>query len=367
MKDGKHVIIREFGHTPLDAITNLLEIQDQPFPPIGERTADEVIIGVQSAAVGWVDLLMTSGQYQHMPAPPYCPGLEYAGNVLWAGANASCTAGDRVIADGFLTGPRSRGAHQAWGGFASYAVAPKEAVLAMPPRFSYDEGANFLGNYETAYYCLFQRGALREGETVLILGATGSTGLAAVHLAKLVGARTIAVGRSKEKLSIVSGEGADHVICTGEQAGGLSSLREEVKRITHGRGVDVIYDAIGGDASVESLRCAAFGARFLIVGWAATPFVAKGKGGRGAPNANFLPTNLIMMKGISVLGCPTVIGTQNDTSIREKRLADLFRWADEGRLKPVVSKSFALSDVKEAMRQKWESRHVGGIVLHPQT
>ncbi len=126
-----------------------------------------------------------------------------------------------------------------------------------------------------------------------------------------------------------------------------------------------MYDAVGGETSIESLRCVRFGARFLIVGWASTPFVARGKGQRGAPNANVLPTNLIMMKGLDVLGCPTVISTVQDPSIRPPRLAAVLRWAAEGRVRPHVSHAFPLADFREAMRARWAGEVVGGCVLHP--
>jgi NADPH2:quinone reductase len=322
-----------------------------------------VIVAVESASVGWVDLIMMSGQYQHMPKPPYTPGLEYAGTVAWAGPDAPIEVGARVLVDPFVAGPRSLGAYQAYGGFASYAVAPIEAVLRLPGELSFDQACNLLGNYETAYHCLVARGRLEAGETVLIHGASGSTGLAAVHIAKLLGATVIATGRSDDKLAAVAAQGADHVVNT--LAG--EPLRDAVKAITGGRGVDVVYDGVGGDISVESLRCVRFGARYLIVGWAATPFVAKGKGQRGAPNANQLPTNLIMMKGLDVLGCPTAISTANDPSLRAPRLAQILKWAESGALRPHVSHTFPLSEFRTALRAKWNGEVTGGCVLHPRS
>jgi NADPH2:quinone reductase len=358
---GQRVVIQAFGETPLDAIERSLVIEDQPPPGPSELGPRDVVIAVESCQVGWVDLLMTSGQYQHMAAPPYTPGLEYAGRVIGIGAEVTTVAiGERVLADGLLTGPRSLGAYQRWGGFASYAVAPAEALLALPSDWSFDEGCNLLGNYETAYHCLIARGRLRAGETVLILGASGSTGLAAVHIAKLVGATVIAVGRSAEKLEQVRLQGADHVVAIGP-----GGYKEEVKALTGGRGVDVIYDGVGGEASIEALRCAGFGARFLIVGWAATPFVAKGKGQRGAPNVNMLPTNLILMKSLDVLGCPTAISTHRDPSIREPRLKQILAWVEAGRLRPHVAEAYPLREVRAAMLAKWQSRTVGGICVHP--
>jgi len=169
----------------------------------------------------------------------------------------------------------------------------------------------------------------------------------------------IATGRSTAKLDVVRAQGADHVVVPS------ASLRDEVKALTGGRGVDVVYDGVGGELSVETLKCLRFGGRFLIVGWAATPAVARGKGQRGAPNANQLPTNLIMMKGIDVLGCPTVISTVNDPSLRPPRLKQVLAWAGEGKLVPHVSHVFPLAEFKQAMMTKWRGEVIGGAVLHP--
>jgi NADPH2:quinone reductase len=359
---GQRVVIRELGEEPLQAIEQFASLVEMAQPDPATLGPRDVVVAVASAAVGWVDLIMASGQYQHVPQPPYTPGLEYSGVVAWAGdeaAAAGVAIGDRVIVDPFLAGPRSSGAYRGSGGFASFAVAPLEAILAIPGTLSFDQACNLLGNYETAYHCLIARGQLAAGETVLIHGASGSVGLAAVHVAKLVGATVIATGRSADKLAIVKAQGADHVI------DGSKSLRDEVKALTGGRGVDVVYDGVGGAISVESLRCVRFGARYLIVGWAATPFVAKGKGERGAPNANQLPTNLIMMKGLDVLGCPTVISTVNDPSIRAGRLAQVLAWARSGQLSPYVARAYPIAEFSEALHAKWRGDHVGGIVLHP--
>ena len=368
MTAGQRVVVSQLGETPLDAIEHYASLEPMAAPDPATLGARDVVIAIKSAAVGWVDLLMTSGQYQHMPKPPYCPGLEYAGVVEWAGAGidaATVAVGDAVLVDGFLAGPRSLGAYQAYGGFASWAVAPAEAVRRIPGALSFDQACNLLGNYETAYHCLVARGRVAAGETVLVHGASGSTGLAAVHVAKLYGATVIATGRSDDKLAAVKAEGADHVInCKGTD-GGVRSFREEVKALTKGRGVDIVYDGVGGDISLESLRAVRFGARYLIVGWAATPFVAQGKGQRGAPNANVLPTNLIMMKGLDVLGCPTVISTVQDPSIRAPRLAAVLGWAERGQVRPRVSHVFGLSEFKAAMRAKWSGEVIGGCVLHP--
>lgn len=366
LEPGSRVVVPAFAETPPEAIDTLrLEPMQAPDPSaLGPR---DVIVRVRSAAVGWVDLLMTSGQYQHLPKPPYTPGLESAGEVAWAGAEAAreVAVGARVMVDGFQAGPRSVGGYQAYGGFASYVVAPVEAVRPIPGALSFDRAAALLGSYETAYHCLVTRGRVQPGETVLIHGASGATGLAAVQIAKLLGATVIATGRSLEKLAIVKEQGADHVLATMADDGGLRPIRDDVRALTAGRGADVVYDGVGGEISIESLRCVRFGARFLIVGWAATPFVARGKGQRGAPNANVLPTNLILMKGLDVLGCPTVISTLNEPALRGPRLAQVLAWAESGQIQPYVSHVFPLSEFKAALRAKWNGEVTGGCVLHP--
>lgn len=367
---GRRVVVREFAEEPAVAIEEHLHLVDMPPPEPATLGPRDVLVLVKSASVGWVDLLMTSGQYQHLPQPPYTPGLEYAGVVAWVGGavtSAQASVGEEIYVDGFLAGPRSLGAYQAYGGFATYAVAPVEAVRRLPPGFTFDEACNLLGNYETAYHCLVARGALRAGETVLIHGASGSTGLAAVHTAKLLGATVIATGRSDEKLAAVKAQGADHVLnCRPDEgASGVRRFRDDVKALTGGAGVDVVYDGVGGDISGESLRCIKFGGRFLVVGWAATPNVSRGKGQRGAPNANQLPTNIMMMKGLTVMGCPTVISTVHDPSIRAPRLRQILAWAEAGLLRPHVSHRFPLADYKAALRAKWRGEVLGGCVLHP--
>ncbi len=337
-----------------------LEPMAQPEP----AAPDDVVVAVEAAAVGWVDLIMASGQYQHMVAPPYTPGLEYAGTVAAMGEAVTGVAiGDRVLVDGFLAGPRSTGAHQREGGFATWAVAPAEAIIPIPTPLSFAEACNLLGNYETAWHCLIARGALAAGETVLILGASGATGLAAVEVAKRVGARVIAVGRDAGRLATVKSAGADEIVVYPGDA--PTRLKDRIAALTGGRGVDVVYDGVGGPISTEAMRCLSFGGRFLIVGWASTPFVADGGGRRGAPNANVLPTNLMMMKGLDVLGCPTVISTHRDPAIRKERLETIVAWAEAGQIRPRVSHSFQLQDFREAMRLKWAGGVTGGCVVIP--
>lgn len=351
---GHRVVITQLGENPLQAIERFARLEPMAPPDPATLGARDVVVAVASASINWVDLLMTSGQYQHVPTPPYTPGLEYAGTVHRAGAQAQVEVGARVLVDPFLAGPRSHGAYRTYGGFASFAVAPAEAVLPLPAALTFDQACNLLGNYETAYHALVARGRLAATETVLVHGASGGVGLAAVQVAKVVGATVIATGRDPAKLAIVREQGADHVVVLRD------GWRDEVKALTQGQGVEVVFDGVGGDLSVESLRCVRFGARYLIVGWASTPFAA-----RGGTAPNQLPTNLVLMKGLDVLGCPTAIATGKDPSIRPARLAQVLAWANAGQISPLVARSYPLSEFATAMRAKWHGEVVGGIVLHP--
>ena len=356
---GRRAVLRELADSPLAALDRLV-IEEEDAPDPAALAPDEVLIAVRSAAVGWVDLLMTSGQYQHVPELPYTPGLEFAGEVVAVGGEVrGVELGARVIADGLLTGPRSLGAHRRFGGFATYAVAPARAVIPLPAGLSFDEGACLLGGYETAWHALVERARVQPGERVLVLGATGSTGLAAVQLAHLLGATVIAAGRNPAKLASLREHGASAVLRT-EDDDGPRRFRDDLRALSDGRGVDVVFDAVGGPTSVEALRGTAFGARFVIVGWAATPLVA-----RGGRDPNQLPTNLILMKGIDVLGSPAAIAVHREPRLRERRLAQILAWAAEGRLRPVVSQVYAFDGLHAALRAKWESRHPGNIVVRP--
>lgn len=367
---GQQVLVSAFSDNPQDAIDHNVALHAMPAPDPAALAHDEIIVAIKAASVTWVDLLMTSGQYQHMPQPPYRPGMEYSGVVAAVGKAVDPKAmavGDRVMADFMLVGPRAKGAYQAAGGFASYAVIPRQAAHRIPDGFSFDEACCLLGNYETAYHCLVARGQLRAGESVLILGASGSTGMAAVQMAKLLGATVIAAGRSDDKLAIVQAHGADHVVNTraAPGAGGVRRFRDDVKALTGGKGVDVVYDAVGGDTSLEAMRCTAFGGRFLIVGWTSTPDVARGKGQRGAPNANLLPTNIMQMKSLTVMGCPAVIAVSHNPALRDERLTRIMEWVAQGKIRPHISHRFAMAQFKQAMQARWDADVVGSCILQP--
>jgi NADPH2:quinone reductase len=367
---GRRVVFKELGESPMEAVDRFLAIVDQPLPEPGECKPHEVILRIESSAVSWIDLVMASGQYQHRCYPPYTPGVEYSGVVLWAGSAVDPKAiavGDRVLSDFTAAGPRAKTAYQGAGGFAGYAVVPATALSRIPATLDFDQAANLLLSYETAYFCIVTRGRVQAGETVLIHGASGASGLAAVQICRMLGAKVIATGRSDEKLQFVKTQGADHVINTRatDDPSSIRSFRDEVKDLTGGKGVDAVFDTVGGDVSLESLRCVAFGARFLIVGWASTPNVADGKGRRGAPRVNMLPTNLIQMKALDVLGCPAAITVERSPELREPRKALILEWAAAGKIAPHVSRVFRMDQAREALRARWDGGITGGCALRP--
>jgi NADPH:quinone reductase len=369
MTDGKKLVLDSYGQTREDAINHILRLENESLTDTTKIQPHEVLVGVRSASVSFIDLLMLSGQYQTMLPLPCVPGMEYAGVVLSVGSAVDpnkIAVGDRVLSDFLVTGPRSLGAYQAQGGWQSYALSPDNGLHRMPDSLSFDAGCNLLLNYETPYYAFINRAKLQAGETVLITGASGAAGMAAVQVAKLLGATVIATGRSDKKLAQVKQFGADYVINTSPQDGkeSIPKFREEVKALTGGRGVEVVFDTVGGDVSQESLRCLDFGGRMVIVGWAQNTSVAKGGGKRGSDNADRLPTNIMQMKGLYVMGSPMVIHSGRDPSIRVPRLESIFKWVSEGAITPFVSHTFPVTDYREAMLAKLNGDVNGGCVLH---
>jgi NADPH2:quinone reductase len=294
--------------------------------------------------------------------------MEYAGVVTAVGKDVTrFKVGDTVLSDIMLTGPRSKGPYQANGGWGSFAVAPDHALHAIPKGFSFDQACNFLYGYETAYYAFMNRGKLQGGETVLINGASGSTGMAAVQMAKIFGAKVIATGRSKEKLELVKSFGADHVIETADAGdpNAVRRFRDEVKALTGGEGAHMVFDTVGGKLAIECLRSLRFAGRHLIIGWAGNTNVAKGHGQRGSEGADQFPTNIMQMKGLYVMGSPMAMHAERDPSMRPERLERLNAWAAEGKITPYVSHVAKLENFRDAMRARLKGAVTGGCVLNP--
>jgi len=368
---GRRAVVSGFAETRelgIEAVA--ASLTEQPMPDPASLAATDIVVEVESACVSYIDLLMLTGQYHHRPPLPYTPGLEYAGTVRWVGKEVPPSAprpGERVMSDYLLTGPRSAGKHQSWGGWATYAVAPHDALRRVPDNLSADAACNLLLNVETAHFAFVTRAHLQPGETVLITGATGAAGLAAIQVAKLLGAgKVIAVGRGAQRLEAATRQGADHVIDLHPlRPGDPAGLRERVRELTNGRGADVLFDTVGGQWLMDAARSLAFLGRLVIIGWAANTGVssAGGRGGSLAPDQ--LPTNLIQIKGLTVLGSPMVIAGQRDPASRAARLAAIDQWMRAGLLTPIVSQRFPLNSVKQAMLARLNAQVIGGCVVHP--
>ncbi|MFB4368371.1 MULTISPECIES: NADPH:quinone oxidoreductase family protein [unclassified Pseudomonas] len=322
----KALLCKAFG----PAETLALEDIDSPRPK-----GNEVLIEVQAAGVNFPDTLIIEGKYQFKPPFPFSPGGEVAGVVSTVGDKvAHLKAGDRVMA---LTG---------WGGFAEQVAAPAYNVLPVPASMGLTTAAAFGMTYGTSMHALKQRAALKPGETLLVLGAAGGVGLAAVEIGKAMGAKVIAAASSAEKLEVSRNAGADELINYSEQ-----SLKDEVKKLTNGQGVDVIYDPVGGPLFEEAFRCMAWNGRFLVVGFAA---------GGGIPA---LPANLPLLKGAALVGVFWGSFAQRQPADNAENFRQLFAWHAEGKLKPLVSQTFPLERGGEAIDALGQRKAVGKLVV----
>lgn len=322
----KALLCKAFG----PAETLVLEAVDSPSPK-----GNEVLIEVQAAGVNFPDTLIIEGKYQFKPPFPFSPGGEVAGVVSTVGDKVThLKAGDRVMA---LTG---------WGGFAEQVAAPAYNVLPVPASMDLTTAAAFGMTYGTSMHALRQRAGLKPGETLLVLGAAGGVGLAAVEIGKAMGARVIAAASSAEKLAVARNAGADELINYSEQ-----SLKDEVKKLTNGQGVDVIYDPVGGPLFEEAFRCMAWNGRFLVVGFAA---------GGGIPA---LPANLPLLKGAALVGVFWGSFAQRQPADNADNFRQLFAWHAEGKLKPLVSQTFQLERGGEAIAALGQRKAFGKLVV----
>ena len=376
---GGRVVVAKFGSSQIDAARSSLVLEAQPVPTDADLVDGDIVVEVRAAEIVWTDTVMATGQYQHRPRLPYSPGMTYAGVVVGLTAKAAAefhvSLGQRVAIASPLAGPRSLGRHQSYGGCATYAVAPASAVRRVPDQWSFAEAACFAYGYDTAYHCLVERARVKKGDVVLVLGATGGVGIPALAIAKHQGAVVIAVTRSEAKAALLKQRGADHVIsipagaATGPQQ--IKAIAAAAKKLTPGnRGVDIVYDGVGGVSTIAGMRSLKFGGKLLIVGWAATPNV--GKAGSptsgGTVKANVLPTNLIMMKSLVVMGCPAMIAAKMDPAVAVRRHRDLTKWILAGELPaPLVAETFELADTSKALLSRINSGGTFGatVVVQP--
>jgi NADPH2:quinone reductase len=296
----------------------------------------QVSIRVSAAAVNFPDLLQTRGEYQHKPELPFTPGLEAAGEVAALGPGVDDFRAGEVVA-----GPTVGGA------FAEYALASAAALRRPPEGFSPAEAAGFGVAYLTAYVALVRRAQVRPGEWVLVHGAAGGVGLAAVDLGKALGARVIAASSSPTKLATVEAEYAPAAVLDTS-----SGFRDAVKALTGGRGADVVYDPVGGEVFDESVRCIAFDGRLLSVGFAS---------GR----APVLPVNLALIKGFSVLGVRAGEYGRRFPDKGAENLAAIWAMAEEGRLRPRVHAEYPLEQWREAFETLARREVVGKTIIRP--
>lgn len=308
-----------------------LRWEDVPDP---EVPPGHVEIAVKAAALNFPDLLIIQGLYQMRPELPFSPGAEAAGHVISVGEGVSGFGpGDRVIA------------YASHGAIAERFVAPSANVFKMPDRLSYEKGSTLSMVYGTSYHALFDRADLESGETLLVTGATGGVGSAAVQLGKAVGAKVIAGVGSEAKADPARRLGADDVVIYGDQP-----LKDQVKELTDGRGADVIYDPVGGDVFLETLRCVAWEGRILVVGFTSGTIPAA-------------PMNLPLLKGCSIVGVFWGDFARRNPAGNAANFAEIFRMAVDGRIDPLISASFPMERAPEAMELLAARKAIGKVVL----
>ncbi len=323
----KAIVCTQFGGPAL------LDLQSLSDPKPGPR---EVRIAVAAAGVNFPDTLIIQGKYQYRAEPPFVPGAEVAGEVVEVGDQVSrLKVGDRVAA------------FTPVGGYASQAVAPEAACVPLPAGMSLTEGGGYGLVYGTVSHALIQCAALKAGETLLVLGAAGGVGLAAVQLGKLMGARVIAAASSDAKLALAREQGADDGINYRD-----TSLKDSVKALTRGQGVDVIFDPVGGPLARDCLSAAGWGCRYLIVGFA-------------EGNIPELPANRLLLKEMAAKGVFWGAFTAREPATNAANFAQLAAWYDAGRFKPVISQTYALDQAPQALQDLLDRKVTGKVVLVP--
>jgi NADPH:quinone reductase len=314
-----------------------LEYADAPDPVAGEG---EVVIAVKAAGVNFPDALIIEDKYQFKPERPFAPGGEIAGVVESVGAGVTnVRVGQRVI--GSL----------GWGGFAQKVKAQAARVLPIPDAMPFDEASAFILTYGTSYYGLKDRGQLKAGETLLILGAAGGVGVAAIELGKAMGARVVGAVSSEEKAAFAKAAGADATVIypPGAFAKDQSkALSEDFKKVTGG-GADVIYDAVGGDYCEPALRAMNWGGRYLVIGFPA-----------GIPTP---PLNLTLLKSSSIVGVFWGASTAREPELHRGNVRDLFRLYSEGKVKPRISARYPLREGGKAIRALMDRTATGKLVV----
>lgn len=310
-----------------------LALSDIPEPEPGEG---EVLIRVRAAALNFFDTLIIRGKYQHKPDLPFSPGGEVAGEIERLGPGVEgLEIGARVMA------------HLGWNGCREKTVARASAVVPVPPEVNDEIASGVTITYGTAIHGLNDRGRLQAGETVAVLGASGGAGLAAVEIAKALGARVIAVASSPEKLAVCRAHGADNLIdySTGD-------LRDLLKGASGGRGVDIVYDCVGGAQTERALRALAWGGRLLVIGFASGEIPS-------------IPLNLPLLKGCDIVGVMFGRFAAQSPGAHRANMAQVLNWCAGGALQPHVQEAVPLARTADALKRIEARQAVGKIVVRP--
>lgn len=323
----KAILCKQYG--PPDTLT----VEELPSPVPGPK---QILLRVRAAGVNFPDTLIIQNLYQFKPPLPFSPGGEFAGDIAAVGSAVThLKVGQRVTA---FTG---------WGAFAEEVAVDADRVMPIPDDMPYDLAACFVMTYGTSYHALTDRAALKSGETLLVLGAAGGVGLAAVEIGKSLGARVIAAASSDHKLAICREHGADAAINYDTE-----NLRERIKALTGGKGVDVVYDPVGGAYSEPALRSVAWRGRFLVVGFASGTIPS-------------IPLNLALLKGLSISGVFWGDYVKREPQKNASDLAELLRLLQTGTLKPLISERYRFDQVAAALNSVIQRKAVGKIVLVP--
>lgn len=321
----KALLCKEFG--PADKL--VLEDVAPPEPGKGQ-----VVIQIKACSANFPDTLIIEGKYQFKPEMPFAPGSDVAGVVTKVGEGVTHTrVGDRVL--GVL----------GWGGFAEEVVADESRLIPMPDNLDFVTAAAFAMTYATSYYALKDRAKLQPGETLLVLGAAGGVGLAAVELGKVMGAKVIAAASTDEKLAVCRQYGADETINYTKE-----DLKERLKTLTRGQGVDVTYDPVGGPYSEIAVRNMAWEGRFLVVGF------TNGEIPR-------IPLNLALLKGCSIVGVFFGSFAARTPDRSAKNFQQLLAWIKDGTLKPLISATYSLEQASQALQSIADRKVTGKVVV----
>jgi len=296
----------------------------------------QAVVRIEAAALNFFDLLIIAGQYQYKPEFPFSPGAEFAGTVESVGPDvAGIATGDRVIG------------YSGWGAAREKLAIAADRLIKMPDGLDAERAAGLIVTYGTSYYALKDRAALKPGETLAVLGASGGVGLAAVELGKLLGARVIACASSDDKLAFAREHGADDGVNYSS-----GDLREGFKKLGGEHGIDVVYDPIGDKYAEPALRSLAWYGRYLVVGFAAGQIPK-------------LPLNLVLLKGCDVRGVFWGSWTQREPAAHRANTADLIRWCAEGKLSAHVHAAYPLADAAQALKDIAARKVMGKVVLKP--